>query len=100
MDAVACVNDMMALGVINALNANGVSVPGDIAVTGYDDSIFSRISTIPITTVTQDLAAVADIATRMILGLVSGQDAGKKVVIDCDVMIRDSTMRRQPRPTL
>ena len=93
MDAIACVNDMMALGVINALNANGINVPEDIAVAGYDDLIFSRISSVPITTVKQDLAAVADHAARMILRLIDKQEAQQEVVIDCDLIIRDSTIR-------
>ncbi len=94
MDAIACVNDMMALGVINALNASGWKVPGDIAVAGYDDLIYSRISSVPITTVKQDLEAVADIATQMILNLIGHIDAQPKAVIDCDVIIRSSTRRR------
>ena len=94
MDAIACVNDMMALGVINALNLNGFHVPGDIAVSGYDDLIYSRISSVPITTVKQDLETVADIATQMILSLIGHSDAEEKDVIDCDVIIRSSTKRR------
>ena len=93
MDAIVCVNDMMALGVINALNANGIKVPGDIAVAGYDDLIFSRISSIPITTVRQDLAAVAEMSTRMILGMIETYETEKEVVIDCNLIIRGSTMR-------
>jgi len=94
MDAIVCVNDMMALGVINALGAEGIKVPGNIAVAGYDDLIFSRISSIPITTVRQDLAAVADSSTRMILGLIENFETEKEVVIDCRLIIRDSTTRR------
>ena len=61
VDAIACVNDMMAMGVINELNSRGIRVPGDIAVAGYDDLIFSKISPVTITTVKQDLNQVADI---------------------------------------
>ncbi len=93
MDAIVCVNDMMALGVINALNADGIKVPEDIAVAGYDDLIFSRISAIPITTVKQDLAEVANLSTRMLLGLIESFDTEKEAVIDCELIIRDSTTR-------
>ena len=91
IDAIACVNDMMAMGVINELNSRNINVPGDIAVAGYDDLIFSKISPVPITTVKQDLTRVADIASRMILGLIGGDATEEEVVIDCEVIHRDST---------
>ena len=93
IDAIACVNDMMAMGVINELNSRGVSIPGDIAVAGYDDLIFSKISPVPITTVKQDLTQVADIAARMIVGLIKAEEMQEEVVIDCRVIHRDSTAR-------
>ncbi len=93
IDAIACVNDMMAMGVINELKSRGISIPGDIAVAGYDDLIFSKISPIPITTVKQDLTRVADIAARMIVDLINAQEARKEVVIDCSVIQRESTAR-------
>lgn len=93
IDAIACVNDMMAMGVINELHSRGVSVPGDIAVGGYDDSIFSEISPVPITTVMQDIPRLAEIAARIILGLIGSGAAQEDVVIDCRVIHRDSTAR-------
>ncbi|MBE0600259.1 MAG: substrate-binding domain-containing protein [Firmicutes bacterium] len=93
IDAIACVNDMMAMGVINELNSRGTSIPGDIAVAGYDDLIFSKISPVPITTVKQDLTQVADIAARMIVGLIKAEEVQEEVVIDCQVVHRDSTAR-------
>ena len=91
IDAIACVNDMMAMGVINELSSRGISIPGDIAVAGYDDLIFSKISPVPITTVKQDLTQVADIAARMIVDLIKAQEIEKEVVIDCRVIQREST---------
>ena len=50
-DAVVTMNDMMALGVVNALRKSGFRIPEDISAAGYDDTIFSGISPVPITTV-------------------------------------------------
>ncbi len=51
--ALFCMNDLMALGAIRALQDAGVSIPGDIAVVGYDDSEFGRYARPQLTTVHQ-----------------------------------------------
>ena len=57
--AVVCASDMIAIGVIKALNARGVSVPKDILVTGFDD-IFSASFFMPsITSYRQDIGQMA-----------------------------------------
>ena len=54
-DAVACANDQMAIGVLREFQQAGVAVPGDVAVTGFDDIYASRIVTPALTTVSQPL---------------------------------------------
>jgi LacI family transcriptional regulator len=66
-DAVACANDQMAIGVMREFLRAGVRVPGDVAVTGFDDIFPGRIVEPPLTTVGQpsrDLGALA--ATRLL----------------------------------
>lgn len=67
--AVICSNDQMAFGLIHALQKSGVSVPADISVAGYDDTV-AKWPFLGITTVRQDpnemaAAAVADLVSRM-----------------------------------
>lgn len=50
-DGVFAANDVLALGILQALIAGGVSVPGDIALVGYDDNEFAEASLIPLTSV-------------------------------------------------
>ncbi|WP_120003157.1 LacI family DNA-binding transcriptional regulator [Nesterenkonia muleiensis] len=50
-EAVVAVNDLVAIGVISALEAAGISVPQDCKVTGYDDSTLAAIPRISLTTV-------------------------------------------------
>lgn len=52
-DAILCINDIVALGVLQALAARGLSVPDDVAVVGYDDIMFSAMLSIPLTSVRQ-----------------------------------------------
>ena len=81
IDAAVCVNDMMALGAVNALLARGVRVPEDVAVAGYDDVIFSRVSPVPITTVRQDVHALAAAAVDRLLDMIEHRDPVKAVTL-------------------
>ncbi|MFC8178998.1 MULTISPECIES: LacI family DNA-binding transcriptional regulator [Nocardiaceae] len=52
--AIVAANDRSAVGLLDALQRRGVSVPGDISVTGYDDSTLARMAHIDLTTVSQE----------------------------------------------
>jgi len=51
--AVACVNDLLAIGMLQELLRGGVQVPGDVAIVGYDDIAFAAVSAVPLTSVRQ-----------------------------------------------
>ncbi|NLP83337.1 LacI family transcriptional regulator [Microbacterium sp. CFH 90308] len=50
-DGVFAANDVLALGILQALVAGGVSVPTEVALVGYDDNEFAEASLIPLTSV-------------------------------------------------
>ena len=54
-DAVLCANDLNAIGALQALRERGISVPGDVAVTGFDDTVLAIASEPQLTTVHQPL---------------------------------------------
>ena len=71
-DAVFAANDSMAIGCLCALKEAGISVPGDVALAGFDDIPISRFMSPPLTTVHVPIAGLgaraleqlaADIAT-------------------------------------
>jgi DNA-binding LacI/PurR family transcriptional regulator len=61
-DAVFCVTDWVALGVIRALQTHGLRVPDDVAVVGFDDIPYGRAATPTLTTISPDRAAIAQLA--------------------------------------
>lgn len=71
-----CPNDMMALGVINTLRSHDISVPEECAVTGYDNVMFSMISSVPITTVEQDISKIARKSSELIFDMIEGDKMG------------------------
>jgi LacI family transcriptional regulator len=93
IDAIITINDVMALGVLKALLDNGIRIPEDISVAGYDNMIFSSISTIPITTVSQDIELMSGIAVDMLLRRINSENAAPddNVFIKPKLIIRQST---------
>lgn len=65
--AVVAFNDRAALGARQAIDLAGLAVPGQISVTGYDDSEFSRLAHADLTSVRQDVAALAQAAMQAAL---------------------------------
>ena len=91
-DVIMCVNDIMAIGVINILARNGFSVPDDIVVTGFDDSLFATISVVTLTTVLQDIKEIARHSIEMLLKSIRKEELERKeVFIPVRVIKRTST---------
>jgi LacI family transcriptional regulator len=95
-EAVICVNDMMAIGALNALNARGIAVPEDIIVAGFDDSIFAEVSPVPLTTVHQDVALIARRSVEIAVSQIEQKDGHADEIIPCSLVPRDSTNRPLP----
>jgi DNA-binding LacI/PurR family transcriptional regulator len=92
--AVFVANDQMALGVLRALREAGVSVPGQVAVAGFDDIPEAEFFAPPLTTVRQDFAAVGQASIRLLvsrLGSGTAQLGAERVVIEPRLIIRNST---------
>jgi LacI family transcriptional regulator len=91
VDAVICADDLIALGVIQGLQAAGREVPKQIAVAGCDDTLFAANSHPRITSVRQPVAAMAARALEMLL---SGADEpAQTVLIEPELRVRESTLR-------
>ncbi len=73
IDAVACYNDAIAAGVMNTLLTAGISVPGDVSVTGFDDLPLARVMHPALTTVTNPSGEIGRCATELTLALHDGR---------------------------
>ncbi|MCM3523092.1 LacI family DNA-binding transcriptional regulator [Curtobacterium sp. P97] len=92
VDAVLCGNDQIARGVCDRLRETGRSVPGDVAVTGYDDwDVVALASRPPLTTVDMRLDELGRIAGRALLELVSGGSPVSTAVTP-SLVVRESTL--------
>ena len=77
-DGVSCSNDLIALGVMRALNKHKIRVPEDVKVVGFDDIAFARISTPALTTVRQPAYEMGKKAAEMIIDYITeGKQMGE-----------------------
>lgn len=81
VDAVVCCNDALALGALSALQLGGRTVPGDVAVVGFDDIEESAYATPALTTVSADLDRVATTAVGLLVGQLERGEAAVPGVV-------------------
>ncbi|MEL7626636.1 MAG: LacI family DNA-binding transcriptional regulator [Anaerolineaceae bacterium] len=71
--AIVCMNDMMAIGAMQAIQKAGLQVGRDIGVTGFDDTPTARYLTPPLTSVSQPIPAIGEtLVERLIEMLETG----------------------------
>ena len=93
--AVFCANDLLALGVLQALFADGVSVPGDIALVGYDDIEFAAAAAVPLTSVRQPAFRMGRTAAGLLIeetGERAGEHRHRRIVLQPELVVRDSSI--------
>ena len=72
-DAIICVNDYTAIGVIKALKDRGFQVPQDVIVTGYDDILRAQFNDPSITTSAQPFFRVGQAGMETLIRLLNGE---------------------------
>jgi LacI family transcriptional regulator len=89
--AVVCGEDLTAVGLIKALIHAGLSVPQDIAVTGYNNSEYSLICSPELTSVDNKGEMSALLSVQLLESLINGGNAFSSMSIQPELVIRQST---------
>lgn len=90
VSAIVSANDYMALGAMDALRDRGVSVPGEIAVTGFDDIDAGRCAVPPLTTVQQPTDAMGREGIKLLIGLMDGRTESRLTRLPTTIVGRRS----------
>jgi DNA-binding LacI/PurR family transcriptional regulator len=97
-DAVFAYNDPMAIGAMRAVSEQGLRIPQDVAVVGFDDVEEGRFSNPTLTTIAPDKEAIARIAVEMLVERIEGR-AGQRPAQDQQppytLIVRESTQGRR-----
>jgi LacI family transcriptional regulator len=99
--AIVAANDLLALGCIDAIQERGLSVPGDLSVTGYDDiALVDRLDP-ALTTISLPYEAMGVAAGHFLLDLLadgdqSGESSYKPILLAPSLVVRSSTGPADP----
>lgn len=89
--AVLAFNDRCALGLIEGLRADGLKVPDDISVLGYDDSQFARLSYMQLSSVSQDAPLLAATAVKQAVERIEKPQEPAHIIRTPHLVVRAST---------
>jgi len=89
--AIIFADDITALGGIKKLKELGKNVPGDVAITGYNNSIFSECSDPELTTVDNKVETVGSLSVKLLTDLIKNKNATSNILIRPELIIKKST---------
>ncbi|MCP5078675.1 MAG: substrate-binding domain-containing protein [Psychromonas sp.] len=89
-DAIVCVDDDTALGVLKELKAHSISVPAEIIVTGFDDALFAKNCIPSITSVKQPFQTLGKTAALQLLRKVNGKQIAAITEVEALPIIHES----------
>nr|WP_217625503.1 LacI family DNA-binding transcriptional regulator [Bifidobacterium colobi] len=96
VDGLYCLNDMLARGAIESFLEHGIRVPEDVAVIGHDNwSVTATECRIPITTFDNNMREMGRKAARMLLSAIKGRPQRGMTLMDCSLIIRESTVSKR-----
>jgi LacI family transcriptional regulator len=85
-------NDVLAIGALRAIREQGLHVPADIAVVGFDDIQYSSFLEVPLTTVHQPRYKIGEIAAGILIDKIEGKGSGKpqQITMKPELVIRET----------
>ena len=89
-------NDLVALGVLAGLTDQGLRVPEDVAIVGYDDIEFAAAAAVPLSSVRQPRAELGRRGAELLFEEIRRREAGlprqrTEVRFDCELVVRRSS---------
>lgn len=90
---IVCASDEIAMGAINALRDNGLEVPKDVSVIGFNDNYAASIFYPKITTISQPTYDMGSVAMRMLIKLLNKKELDEPhYVLEHELIERESTI--------
>ena len=91
--AAFCANDLLALGLLQDTIQRQRSVPGDLAIVGYDDIEFAAAAAVPLSSVRQPRAQLGQAAMELLLEEAADPEGHqhRQVAFEPELVVREST---------
>ena len=89
--AIVAYDDLVAIGVVRAAHAHGLSVPHDVSVVGFDDIEVASYVEPPLTTVRQPTRRMGNLAVELVLSQLRGEEPDAWHLLPGELVEREST---------
>lgn len=90
-DAIFCWTDLIALGVISVAKEMGLSIPEDLAVVDYDNTMFCDFAQNRLTSTDQSGEQLGLQATRLLIERINGRATAEHFVVTPRIVVRESS---------
>lgn len=92
--AIFASNDLMAIGVFHVATRQGLRIPDDLSIIGFDDTPEAALACPPLTTMRQPLRTMGEMAADLICRLLDDETVDqKRFIIETELIVRSSTGR-------
>jgi LacI family transcriptional regulator len=92
-EAIFCINDMTAIGVIRKLQDEGYNVPNDVSVIGFDNINFSYVIRPELTTIEQSTYELGAMAAEILIGSINDSNRGNiSIILEPKLIVRESVL--------
>lgn len=95
-DGIVCYNDQIAVQVTETLMREGIKIPGDVSVTGYDNSLYAQRGE-GITTIAHPQERLGEMAAELLLEKINHipeEESKVERLIQPELIVRGSTKKR------
>jgi DNA-binding LacI/PurR family transcriptional regulator len=91
VDAIFATSDIMALGALRAIKDQGLRVPDDVSVIGFDDLLIASLASPPLTSVRQPITDVVSTATQLLIDWLEGKlSENFQIVLPVELVVRET----------
>ena len=90
-DGVFAMNDIIAVGALLALRDAGISVPEQVKVVGFDDSIYATLTTPTLTSIKRYPERMARQGCAVLLDLIQGKEVELEEMVPVELVVRESS---------
>jgi len=94
--AVFTANNLLTLGALKVIHENGLHIPDDISIIGFDDMYWSMSLNPPLTAVRQSGYDIGHKAAELLLNTIFNPDLpNKKIILDTELIVRQSCQMKK-----
>jgi len=96
-DGIFIANDACASGCMTTLKSNGINIPNDIAVAGFNNDPISQLVEPKLTTVNYPGLEMGELVAKLMIDLLTGNSnmlLKNQIILHAELLIRDSTLKK------